>query len=108
MTDFNNALKKCTENSRLSALVIDKFLMYYAADREGLDEKMDRLLSRFQRATRKFEPAWINMIKAQYIAHRIFKAGGLIKKYLHHAAIKALPEEQQIFSSYAERRSLEI
>ena len=57
---------------------------------------MGRRLARFQRV-KKFQPKWINMIKAQYIVHRIFKDNGLIKKYLNHQAIKDLPEEQQIF-----------
>lgn len=33
-------------------------------------------------------PKWNGLVKAQYLAHRIFKQQGLIHKYLNHAAIK--------------------
>jgi hypothetical protein len=97
MTDFRYALNKCKETSRLSTIVVDEFLMNYAAHKEGMVKEMDRSLARFKGVTRKLQPRWINLIKAQYIVHRIFREGGLLKKYLHHAAVKALPEEQQIF-----------
>ncbi len=97
MTDFVRLLAKCKEVSTVSAKVVDEFLIYYAASREGLEKEMDQRLARFRMVTTGFQKSWINLIKAQYICHRIFKENGLIKKYLTHAAVKALPEEQQIF-----------
>ncbi len=94
MTDFNKILKDCKQVNEVSALVVDKFLMYYAAARERLDLEVDQRLARFRHITKGFKPEWVNLIKAQYICHRIFEEGGLIQKYLNHAEIKALPPEQ--------------
>jgi hypothetical protein len=82
------------KNSSLSAIVVDKFLMYYAARQEGLEREMDEGLARFREVTKGFQASWVNLLKAQYIGHRIFKKDGLIHKYLHHAAVKALEPEQ--------------
>jgi hypothetical protein len=73
---------------------VDKFLMYYAARQEGLEREMDERLARFREVTKGFQASWVNLLKAQYIGHRIFKKDGLIHKYLHHAAVKALQPEQ--------------
>lgn len=94
MPDFSRLLAVCKEVSSLSAVVVDEFLMYYAARQEGLDREMDERLARFREVTKGFQPAWVNMLKAQYIGHRIFKRDGLIHKYLHHATVKALKPEQ--------------
>jgi hypothetical protein len=92
----------CNETTALSRTVIDEFLMYYAAQREGLEKEMDRLLLPFRQVTKNFQPGLLGMIKAQYIGQRIFKKDGLIKKYLNHAAIKALTPAEQ---DYLKRQS---
>ena len=97
MTDFVMLLKKCKEVNELTSTVVDEFLMYYVAGQERLDKQMDQLLGRFRKVTKKFQQSWINLIKAQYVCHRFFKEGGLIKKYLTHAVVKALPEERQLY-----------
>ncbi len=97
MENFNELRKVCKETSAISGKVIDEFLLYYSAQREGLDKEMDQRLLRFRHVTKEFEKSWINLIKAQYIGHRIFRKNGFIKKYLQHAAIKELPAEQRIF-----------
>jgi hypothetical protein len=55
---------------------------------------MDERLARFREVTKGFQASWVNLLKAQYIGHRIFKKDGLIHKYLHHTAVKALEPEQ--------------
>src|SRR5580704_12807532 len=95
MPDFTQLRTVCKESTSLSTIVVDDFLMYYAAQREGLEREMDQRLARFRKVTREFQPSWINLLKAQYIGHRIFKKDGFIKKYLTHAAVKALPAEQR-------------
>ncbi|MDP4129697.1 MAG: hypothetical protein Q8939_06010 [Bacteroidota bacterium] len=94
MPDFSRLLAVCNKVSSVSAVVLDKFLMYYAAAQEGLEREMDGRLARFREVTKGFKPAWVNLLKAQYIGHRIFKKDGLIHKYLHHTAVKALEPEQ--------------
>jgi hypothetical protein len=97
MADYSGILEVCKEVNTVSAEVVDKFLMYYAAAQERLDKKMDILLARFRPVTGNLPQSWVNLIKAQYICHLVFKKDGLIKKYLNHAAVKALPAEQLNF-----------
>jgi hypothetical protein len=94
MQPYDSLIAVCKEVNRISALVVDEFLMYYAADREGMDQEMNQRLNPFRQVVKELPQSWINLIKAQYISHRIFKKGGLIKKYLNHSALKALPEDQ--------------
>lgn len=97
MADYSSMLAVCEEINRVSAEVVDKFLMYYAAGQERMDREMDKRLARYRQVTNKLPQSWVNLIKAQYICHRIFKKDGLITKYLNHAAVKALPPEQLNF-----------
>ena len=97
MTDFVRLLAKCKATTILTNSVVDDFLMYYSARQEKLNKEMDQRVARFRKITRDFPQNWINLIKAQYICHRIFKENGLIKKYLTHTAVKALPKEQLVF-----------
>lgn len=102
MPDFTRLRTVCKESTSLSAVVVDDFLMYYVAQREGLEREMDQRLAGFRKVTKEFQQSWINLLKAQYIGHRIFKKDGFIKKYLTHAAVKDLPTEQR---SYIEKQS---
>lgn len=97
MADFVRLLEKCKATTVLSNSVVDDFLIYYTGSREKLEKEMDQRLARFRKITKDFPQNWINLIKAQYICHRIFKENGLIHKYLNHAAVKALPKEQLTF-----------
>jgi hypothetical protein len=51
---------------------------------------MNKRFARYRHITREFEDGWADMLKMQYIVHRIFKKDGLIKKYLNHGALKHL------------------
>ena len=103
MNNYDSIRAICNQYSAFSRPVIDEFLMHYAARQEGLEREMDRLFTPFRQVTKTFQPGWIGMIKAQYIAHRIFKKDGLIKKYLTHTAIKALtPAEQEYLKRQSE------
>lgn len=97
MPDYSRILSVCKEVNAISAEVVDKFLMYYAAAQERLDREMDKRLARFRQVTNKLPQSSVNLIQAQYICHRVFKKDGLIKKYLNHAAVKALPTDQLNF-----------
>ncbi len=60
---------------------------------------MDLRFGRFRKATQSLQQGWVNLFKAQYIGHRIFRKGGLIKKYLNHAAVRELtPDERNCLS----------
>jgi hypothetical protein len=97
MTDFNHLRSICEKNSRISSAVIDGFLIYYAAAQDKLDKEADKLLLRYRHITKKMPKSWVNTLKSQYIAHRIFKKDGLLKKYLRHSALKKPDTEQMHF-----------
>src|SRR3546814_381904 len=58
---------------------------------------MDNRLAPYRHITRNFDPSWVNYFKAQYIAHQLFKKGGLIQKYLNHSAVKDLTEQERTY-----------
>ena len=90
MIDFKHLENICQKNSAMTRSLVDEFLIYYAAQRDRLDREMEQRLARYRHITRKFQQSWVNMLKAQYIAHRIFKEDGLIKKYLNHSELQRL------------------
>jgi len=87
----------CEENSRRSSTVIDEFLIYYAASRNNLEPKMNQRFAAYSHVTRKLKKEWVNMLKSQYIAHKIFRKDGLIEKYLNHAALQRFSREEMSF-----------
>ena len=95
MPNFIHLRSVCKQSSALSKAVIDDFLIPYAAQRERLEREMDIRFGRFKKAVQDLQPGWINLFKAQYIGHRIFRKGGLINKYLNHAAARQLPAEER-------------
>ncbi len=103
MPNFTQLRVVCKESTSLSTIVVDDFLMYYVAQREGLEREMDQRLARFRKVIKGFQQSWINLIKAQYVCHRIFKKDGFIKKYSTHAAVKTLTTEER---NYIEQQSV--
>jgi len=102
MPDFSHLKSVCKTSTNFSISVIDEFLIPYAAQRDQLEREMDIRFGRFGKVTQKLKPEWINLLKSQYIGHRIFKKDGLIKKYLNHAAVKGLnPGEQAYLNDQA-------
>ena len=43
---------------------------------------------------RELDPAWLRMLKSQYIAQRIFRENGYIHRYLRHSAVKLRSAEE--------------
>jgi hypothetical protein len=83
-------------------MVIDEFLIYYAAVQYKLDRPMTEAFSAFRHVTNEFAKEWVNRLKAQYLAHQIFKSGGLIRKMLPHAELKKLsPTEMDFLEQHA-------
>jgi hypothetical protein len=79
----------------MSEQVIDNFLMPYAAGHDGLEKEMEKRFKSFRHLLKKDLKESESYLKAQYIIHRVFKAGGLIHKYLKRGALNFLnPEER--------------
>jgi hypothetical protein len=96
-TDFKSMRIHCDSNSSLSGKVIDDFLMHFAARQENLEREMEKCLARYQHITLDIHESWVNRVRAQYIAHRLFKAGGLIKKYINHAELRRFSGQERIY-----------
>lgn len=84
MKNFETIRKTCETSSSISKTVIDEFLLYYAATLYKLDRTMTEAFSAYRHVTKEFEKEWVNRLKAQYLAHKIFKSGGLIRKIITH------------------------
>ena len=89
--------KKCEGDNEISKVVIDDFLIYYAARRNRFDIEFEARSSRFSQLKKEMPTGWVGLAKAQYVAHRIFMEGGVINQYLNHSAIKNLSGEEQVF-----------
>ncbi len=102
MNDFEAIRKSCETSSSISKTVIDDFLLYYAAAKYRLDLTMAEAFSAYRHVTNEFEKEWINRLKAQYLAHQIFRSGGLIRKMLPHAELKKFsPAEMDFLEQHA-------
>lgn len=97
MTDFEEIKKICERTSRITATVIDDFILHYAAAKDNLAREFDQRVATYKHVIRQLDVSWVNMLKSQYIVHRVFKADGLLRKYLNHAEIKRRPSDEQEF-----------
>lgn len=102
MIDYQNIKNICERESVIAQSVVDGFLINYAAKQDKLEREASRILAKYKHITRKQDPGWINFLISQYIAHRIFRKDGLIKKYLNHSALKNLTPEER---NYLEREA---
>ena len=97
MKAFETIRKTCEKNSSISKTVIDEFLLYYAAAAYKLDRTMTQSFSAYRHVTNEFEKEWINRQKAQYLAHKIFKSDGLIRKIITHTELRKLSKSEMDF-----------
>ncbi|HUW93718.1 MAG TPA: hypothetical protein VMV74_11190 [Bacteroidales bacterium] len=100
MKDFNQIISVCKETTSISTKVVDDFLIYYAAAWNNLEYEMNRTFAAYKHITQKFPKEWENKLKAQYIAHKIFKDDGLIKKFLNHSALKRMNQEEMAYLKF--------
>ncbi len=97
MKDFESIREVCETSSRISKTVIDDFLIYYAAVLYKLDRTMTEAFAAYRHVTNELEKEWVNRLKAQYLAHQVFKSGGLIRKMLPHAELKKFGRTEMEF-----------
>jgi len=94
MLYFDQIKEHCEKNRILSKKVIDEFIIHYAADKARLVPEMEASIRKYKNAAGELQQAYINFLKSEYIAHRVFKKDGLIHKFLNHSAFQGLPKEQ--------------
>lgn len=95
MPDYKTIRNHSRKIQRLTSTVIDDFLIYYAAQQDRLNRKAEKQLARYRHIKKHLPEAWFNMTLTQYIAHRIFREGGLIKKYINLSGLSHLTEEEK-------------
>lgn len=95
MRNYNDIRKTCKHNKPINARVIDEFLIYLAAGRKNknAEKVMEKRFDAFRHITKEFDIEWVNRLKAQYLAHLIFKEGGDLKALLGHPLIKRLSKD---------------
>lgn len=89
--------RHCLKYKEISQKVIDDFLLYYAGEKDKLSNLFDRKIKKHKKAAAEIHQSTINMMKSQFIVHKVFKKEGLIHKYLNHSAIKDLVPEKYNF-----------
>src|SRR5258706_11984534 len=97
MTDFIEIKKICDRASGISTTVIDDFLLHYAAGKDNLAREFDLKIASYKHITQQADISWVRLMKSQYIIHKIFKADGLLRKYLNHEEIKRRPTRELEF-----------
>jgi hypothetical protein len=100
MKDYDEIRRVWEENSEVSGKLIDEFLIYYAGGRNNLEYKMNQAFASYKHVTKDLKKEWINRLKAQYIAHRIFKKDGLIKSLMEHPPIKDLENKSREYLEF--------
>ncbi|MEX0883862.1 MAG: hypothetical protein WDZ72_10355 [Cyclobacteriaceae bacterium] len=91
MEDYKQIKALCQKNATATFKILDEFLLYYAAEKDKLGKEIDRRLGTYRHITQQIDKSWFNMLKTQYIIHRVLKEGGLVHKYLKHVALQNLP-----------------
>jgi hypothetical protein len=95
MKSYNEIRKVCENTSRLSAKIVDEFLVGYVASRHGLEKEMIRQFDPYRHVTKEFEQSWVNMFMSQYLAHRVFRKGGMIGKLLDNPVLGIFTGEER-------------
>lgn len=97
MKNYQHIRDVCDHTSELSASVIDDFLLYFAAEQHNPDREADKRMAAYRHIARDLPEEWLNRYKAQYVAHKIFKKKGLIRKYINHSGLRHFTEEEMDF-----------
>lgn len=100
MNQYDKIAEECGATSSLTTRLVDKFLIYYAAARNNLEQVMQSDFARYRHATTMLPPDWEPRARAQYLAHRVFMQEGLIRRFLKHPELKKLSGEELEFLEF--------
>ncbi|MCD4709613.1 MAG: hypothetical protein K8R52_02105 [Bacteroidales bacterium] len=95
MKSYDELRKICERTSRISGRVVDDYLIHYAAGHRGLEKKMEQQFDRYRHVGRKMGKEVVNMLKSQYLAHKIFRQEGLLGRFLKHPALDRFTGEER-------------
>ena len=95
MKTYDELRNICERTSRITERVVDDYLIHYAAGHHGLERKMEQQFARFNHVGKQLGKEAVNMLKSQYLAHKIFQKEGLIGKFLKHSALERFTGEER-------------
>lgn len=98
--EIENILEYCTQNNSFIKKVVDDFILDYAAARYGLEKNMIREFYRYDHIVKLLGEKETRMFMGQYLAHRIFRENGLLKKLLKDKRVIDLPAGDLEFLKY--------
>jgi len=87
MKTYDELRTICELTSQISERVVDDYLISYAAGHHGLEKKMEKQFAPYKHVGKKLGKQAVNMLKSQYLAHKVFKDGGLLGKFMKHPAL---------------------
>ncbi|MBR9977168.1 MAG: hypothetical protein KFH87_03685, partial [Bacteroidetes bacterium] len=94
MTDFRALEHRLLMNSRYTESLVDGFLIEYCEQRDNAIRDLIRGLEAFRSIVEEMPPEWFEHITPQYIAFRLFRRKGLIRKYRGHDAVRRRSPEE--------------
>ena len=95
MKTYDELKDICERTSRISERVVDDFLISYAAGHRGLEKKMEQQFDRYRHVGKQLGKEAVNMLKSQYLAHKVFKQEGLLVRFLKHPALDRFTGEER-------------
>jgi len=97
MKNYDDLRNICEKNSRISARVVDDYLIAYAAGHHGLGKQMEKRFASYRHVGKKLGKENLNMLKSQYLVHRVFQQEGLLGKFLKHPALGRFTGDERDF-----------
>jgi len=95
MKSYDELRDICERTTRVSARVVDDYLIRYAVGHRGLEKKMEQRFDRYRHLKKQLGKENMNMLKSQYIAHLIFQQEGLLGRFMKHPALDHFQGEER-------------
>lgn len=100
LTDFREIEKTCNKQSELTKNFVDDFLIYFCAEKEGLEKLFARKLGQFRSTVQKMPEMWPDWLMSQYAAFHLFRKDGFARKYMSHPEILRRSGSEKAFLSF--------
>jgi len=94
MNSFDKIKTNAEQNHSITSEFVDQFLIYYAAAKDRLERKFERAVRPYRHIVSVMPKGWKGFLETQFIAHEIFKQGGLVRKYLNHSEINLRSDDE--------------
>jgi len=95
MMNYKAIEEHCHEDSAVSSILLDEFLLQYCDDRERLTEEVLRMLQPHIEFVKTMPEEWFGYVIGQHIAFRLFREKGFARKYRGHQALRIIKGEQR-------------